>query len=440
MTVAGRRLEDTLVGGLRSGGGGLASAARGPHPNSAGAWSGESGKSRPAAVLPDFGFRLPAAREVALGSSFYVEGGAQQAEGGGNAWAAWGDVAATHFEAKAGVLGLNGDVTTGTVGLDRQWRKLLAGLALSRSGGEGAYGRGAGTITSTLTSVHPYMRFRLAERAHLWGTLGWGRGGFRVTPGSGAGAEIETDLSNTMAALGGRSVLRRAGATESSLEIALRSDLLWTTTSSDEVGVLAEATGTGSRGRLMIEGAGRISGLGGILRPSAEGGLRYDGGDAETGAGLEVGGGLDWARGGLALRVNGRILLAYADESYEERGYGGSIIYEPGADGRGFRMRLGFSTGATASGVQSLWALENATGLVRQSGMPFARRSDAEVGFGLGGGLLWYPYLAAATGQRRVGLKLNSCQSLDVGLEFGRMKDRTHSAKDVMVLRGDIRF
>ena len=84
--------------------------------------------------------------------------------------------------------------------------------------------------------------------------------------------------------------------------------------------------------------------------------------------------------------------------------------------------------------------LENATGLVRQSGMPFARRSDAEVGFGLGGGLLWYPYLAAATGQRRVGLKLNSCQSLDVGLEFGRMKDRTHSAKDVMVLRGDIRF
>ena len=229
VTVAGRRLEDTLVGGLRSGGGGLASAARnvarsatsglaasaarGPHPNSAGAWSGESGKSRPAAVLPDFGFRLPAAREVALGSSFYVEGGAQQAEGGGNAWAAWGDVAATHFEAKAGVLGLNGDVTTGTVGLDRQWRKLLAGLALSRSGGEGAYGRGAGTITSTLTSVHPYMRFRLAERAHgaltrgapgprskrIWGTLGWGRGGFRVTPGSGAGAAIETDLSNTMA-------------------------------------------------------------------------------------------------------------------------------------------------------------------------------------------------------------------------------------------------
>ena len=54
--------------------------------------------------------------------------------------------------------------------------------------------------------------------------------------------------------------------------------------------------------------------------------------------------------------------------------------------------------------------------------MPFARRSDAEVGFGLGGALLWYPYLAAdATGQKRFGLRLNSGPSLHVGMEFGRM-------------------
>ena len=65
----------------------------------------------------------------------------------------------------------------------------------------------------------------------------------------------------------------------------------------------------------------------------------------------------DWVREGLALRVNGRMLLAYPDESYEEWGYIGSLIYEPGAAGRSLRMRLGF---------------------------------------GLGGALLWYPYLAAA--------------------------------------------
>ena len=400
VTVAGRRL-DGLAGGLMPGGGGLASTAwnmassatsglvastaRGAHP--AGAWFGESGTSGPVAVLPGFGLRLPAVREALMGSSFHVAGGARQAEGGPAPWAAWGDVATTRFDADVGGLGLGGDVTTGTVGLDLQWRKLLVGLALARSGGEGTYGGGAGTITSTLTSVHPYVRYRLGERTQLWGAMGWGRGGLGLAPVSGAG--IETDLSNSMGAVGGRAVLRSAGETGSSFEIALRSDLLWTRTSSDEAGVLAAAAGTARRGRLMLEGAGRASGLGGVLRPHVEGGLRYDGGDTETGAGLEVGGGLDWARGGLELGVNGRMLIAHADASYQEWGYGGSLIYEAGADGRGLRMRLGFNAGVTASGVASLWAMENATGLLRGGAMPFAPRSDAEVGFGLGRGLLW---------------------------------------------------
>ena len=436
MTVAGRRL-DVLAGRLRSGGGGLAAAARNAAERAKSGLAASAARS--AAVLSGLGFRLPAAREALLGSSFHVEGGARQAEGGGRPWAAWGDVATTHFKAGAGGLGLTGDVTTGTVGLDRKWRKLLVGVALARSGGEGAYGGGEGTITSTLTSVHPYLRYRLAERAQLWGAMGWGRGGMRLTPGRGAA--IETDLSNSMAVLGGRAVLRRAGSAESSFEIAQRSDMLWTSTSSDEAGVLAEATGTASRGRLMLEGAGRASGLGGVLRPSVEGGLRYDGGDTETGAGLEVGGSLDWARGSLALQVNARMLLAYSDASYEEWGYGGSLVYEPGAGGRGLRMRLGFTTGATASGVRSLWALDNAAGLVQQGGVPFARRSDAEVGFGLGGRLLWYPYLAAAaTGGKRLGLRLNAGPALGIGLEFGRMNNGAQPAKDALVLRGDIRF
>ena len=47
-----------------------------------------------------------------MGTSFYVERGAQQDVGGGT-WAAWGDVAATRFEGDAGGLALNGDVVTG---------------------------------------------------------------------------------------------------------------------------------------------------------------------------------------------------------------------------------------------------------------------------------------------------------------------------------------
>ena len=394
----------------------------------------DAGQTLRRAVLPDFGFRLPGAEEALMGTSFYVERGAQQDVGGGT-WAAWGDVAATRFEGDAGGLALNGDVVTGTAGLDRQWRAVLVGLALSRSSGEGGYGTGAATIASTLTSVHPYMQVRLGERAQVWGAAGWGRGGLEITPGSGA--MLEADLRNSMAAAGARAVLMGAGG----LEIALRSDLLWTETASDGTAALAEAVGTASRGRLMLEGAGQIQGLGGVVRPKVEGGVRYDGGDAETGRGFEVGGGLDWARGSLTLQVNGRMLVAHADESYEEWGYSGSLVYEPGADGLGLQMRVGSSAGAAASGIRNLWALENASGLVRGGAVPFAQRFDAEVGYGIGRGTLWYPYFVADdSGQTRYGLKLSSGRTIGVGLEFGRRESVDLGPQDAMLLRGELRF
>ena len=394
----------------------------------------DAGQTLRRAVLPDFGFRLPGAEEALMGTSFYVERGAQQDVGGGT-WAAWGDVAATRFEGDAGGLALDGDVVTGTAGLDRQWRAVLVGLALSRSSGEGGYGTGAGTIASTLTSVHPYVQVRLGERAQVWGAAGWGRGGLEITPESGA--MLEADLTNRMGALGARAVLMGAGG----LEIALRSDFLWTETSSDGTAALAEAVGTASRGRLMLEGAGQIQGLGGVVRPKVEGGVRYDGGDAETGRGFEVGGGLDWARGSLTLQLGGRMLIAHADESYEEWGYSGSLVYEPGADGLGLQMRVGSSAGAAASGIRNLWALENASGLVRGGAVPFAQRFNAEVGYGLGRGTLWYPYFVADdSGRTRYGLKLSSGRTMGVGLEFGRRESVDLGPQDAMLLRGELKF
>ena len=266
-----------------------------------------------------------------------------------------------------------------------------------------------------------------------------GPGALRVTPGGDAA--IETGLGNAMAALGGRALLRRAGAAGPPLEIALRSDLLWMRTSSDRAGVLAEATGAASRGRLMLEGSGSFSRLGGVLGARVESGLRYDAGDAETGAGVEVGGGLDWMRGGLTLRVHGRVLVAHADASYEERGWGGSLVYEPGADGRGLRARLGVGAGATASGVRSLWGRDGAQGPARRSAAASARRSDAEIGFGFGDDALWYPYFASgAGGQGRFGLRLSSGRALGIVIEFGGRRDGAQPGERALALRGDVRF
>ena len=79
----------------------------------------------------------------------------------------------------------------------------------------------------------------------------------------------------------------------------------------------------GSRGFLL---AGRMS-----LAPSVEVGLRHDGGDAETGAGMDIGGGLvvsDSATG-LSVDLRVRMLLVHQAEGFRERGMTLSLSYNP---------------------------------------------------------------------------------------------------------------
>ena len=127
-------------------------------------------------------------------------------------------------------------------------------------------------------------------------------------------------------------------------EFAVRSDALVTNTESAASENLIGAAGAASRVRLMLEGSGSMPlgssgmlqptlegsgsmplGSSGMLQPTLEAGLRYDGGDAETGAGLEIGGGLGYAAGALAVEVRARMLLAHQDTEYEEWGFSGSI-------------------------------------------------------------------------------------------------------------------
>ena len=64
---------------------------------------------------------------------------------------------------------------------------------------------------------------------------------------------------------------------------------------------LAASEADVSRRRLMIEGSGSFNTGGGSLTLTLELGLRHDGGDAETGTGLEAGAGLRYARDGITV-------------------------------------------------------------------------------------------------------------------------------------------
>ena len=76
---------------------------------------------------------------------------------------------------------------------------------------------------------------------------------------------------------------------------------------------------------------------GASLLPSLEVGVRHDGGDAETGFGLEVGAGLSWndPQRGITAEVKGRSLLTHVDEEFREQGLALAINHTMGIAAEG---------------------------------------------------------------------------------------------------------
>ena len=390
----------------------------------------------------------PGLRDMVMGSSFYYgyspDAGKLRSM---NRLTAWGESAATRFSGAEGKLSLDGEVNTAIVGADGEWGRWLAGLALSYSEGEGGYRRGSakgGAVSSTLAGINPYARYRLDERTSFWATLGYGSGRLILTP-DGAESALETDMTNAMAAFGGRGVLSMRAGDTGQFELALRSDAMLTDTASIAVAGLSAGAGATSRIRLILEGSGSLPAFGGVLAPKVEAGLRYDGGDAETGAGLEVGGGLAYGKARLTVQVDGRVLLTHRDRDYEEWGYSLSLVYQPSEDGRGLRYQAGSQWGATQSGVQSLWSLQNAGGLVNGARTADGQRYTAELGYGFGVGRLWYPYVATESGGAssqalRFGLKFNAGSALEAGLEIGRRAHLPGEMENDIQLRWQARW
>ena len=241
-----------------------------------------------------------------------------------------------------------------------------------------------------------------------------------------------------MGAFGGRGVLL-SRAHGGGVDLAVKSDGFALQVSGEQTDESPAVTVDVSRVRLLLEGSVDVlSGPAGVLTPSLQVGGRYDGGAAETGAGLEVGGGLSYAypAWGLTLEAHGRLLLAHQDTDYEEWGAGGSLRLAPGAAGRGPALSLNTSWGDASSGVEQLWS-QGAGGTVGHApaaGSPPAGRLTAELSYGLeaadGNGML-SPYAGvalAAGGERsyRLGARFTLAQSLRLSLEGERRERPGH--------------
>ena len=259
------------------------------------------------------------------------------------------------------------DVTSGLVGFDAEWARILAGVMFSHSTGEGDYGPSAesgaraGRVESSLTGVYPYARVALNARVSAWALAGAASG--ELTLKQEGGAPMPAGITMRMGAVGfkGR-VLDGTGASGVGLDV--KTDALWVGTKSEDTGELAPTEGDVTRLRLTLEGKRAFGvGDGATFTPSAEVGLRHDGGDAETGTGLEVGAGLSYVAGALTVEGQVRTLVAHAESGYEEWGMSGAIRITPSASGRGLMLRIAPEWGRTGSAKERLWSARDASGL-----------------------------------------------------------------------------
>ena len=320
--------------------------------------------------------------------------------GEGNRWTGWARTSMGHFSSFGGALPLHGQMRMGIFGADYEMGRVLAGVAISHGRGEGGMTPAgldrAYSAHSSLTSVHPYVAFDLSEDLTVWGQAGYGRGEMALFESRGQGASLEemgayrTGSALSMTAAGVRGALPDAGG----FQLAVKSDAFLVRTMSDAVtsagaGNLAAGEAGVSRVRAALEGSRELRFAGGrTITPSVELGVRQDGGDAETGLGLETGFGVVYAepRLGLMLDAMVNLLVAHQDSRYKEWGFSSSVRFDPGLAGRGLALTMMPSLGSASQGAGRLWAMQDMGGLTPY-GTPFDMGGQfaADLGYGMAG-------------------------------------------------------
>ena len=205
-----------------------------------------------------------------------------------------------------------------------------------------------GELATALTSFNSYINWQAVGGFGAWATAGYGRGEVSIENASRSDA---SDLTQWMFAAGASGPLVSSdevipGGT-TALSLKAETALMQAEIAGSEP--LRSRSLNVSRHRLALEGSHlRTLSSGATLVPSIEIGMCYDGGDGETGNGVEAAGGLRYSDPSSGLTVGGRIrgLLSHSSD-YEEWGASGLVQIAPGQEGRGLSASLRPSWGLT---------------------------------------------------------------------------------------------
>ena len=322
---------------------------------------------------------------------------------------------------------------------------LAAGMSKGSFGYQGSTGGTSGVVKVRVKSLNPYIGWSVSESASLWAAVGYGKG--KVNYNDGATGEAASKMSIASAGLGGR---YRLLSNDSSLcscliQVALKGEAwgLQTKVDGDErrpMGSKSRAHGA----RVAIERL-QSSALesGASLTLSGEAGLRWDGGDGDTGAGIEMGGKVDYRNPATRMKVvaTGRALLDHESDR-KEWGAGLTAGYRLNSRETGLTYSSSVSHGQLESGVDSLWDSRVAS-RASEDAEP-TTRLDAEVGYRMfGSSGLHTPYagFGVEEGSKRdyrLGMRYASESELSSGLEFERREANGKQPDHRVMLTGQI--
>ena len=353
-------------------------------------WTDRDTEAEPAHRL-----RLLTEPQLLMGSAFELS----SEEVGSGVVGVWGRGGYSRFDGYEETSYLDGDVTTATLGADYTRGPWLAGLALSHSRGVGNYGRARSRddIEAMLTGLYPYAGFKVTDRFSLWGVGGFGAGDLTLTPPGHTA--IETGIDLAMAAVAARSTLVN---TANGFNLALEADGFWVRATSEAISGLLAADEAVTRLRFGLEGSyARTLSNGSTLTPKIELGLRRDEGDAETGWGVDVSGGLLWSAPtrGMSVELEARSLIGHQAGGFRDWGISGLVRYDPNPfSDRGLSASLTSSVNsASLDGSDALLDHTTLAGLAAPDAVR-ARQLSAEGAYGfpiLGGRFIGAPWVGA---------------------------------------------
>ena len=403
-----------------------------------------------------FGWSPARSRSVSIDELLGRLSFALQSTGGANgigrvsAWSC-GDYRALADGKSGGPVDWDGKVVGLQAGADVRLRPdLLAGLAVSRFNGIFRYdvGDGAAKISGRdrlrLNGLHPYLAWKASPYLTVWGTIGHSWGDLEMADDvAGDRRAGNARLGSGMLGLNGR--LLEHGKTT----VRFKGETGLAQFKIADAGVGFDASVSDLRRlRLAIESAHEQPlPTGGTLRPWGEIGLFHDGGDGETGVGLELGGGLRYRNQtkGWSAEVFGRRRMVHGDALPREWGAGAAFRVDPGPADLGFSAILNQSWGRTGSGVERLWDQGSED---TASGSLWGGRMELQLGYGfgaLGGRGVLTPYGAVTLGQGsgqsyRWGGRLEVDSGVALSLEAERCETNNAEPEHAIMLRGLLRF